>query len=544
MTKVLIPGRHLITSNFMVEYLETLLKNGIQKDAVLGEWNGGSKISHIIVPITSANQRGSRYNPVPLYARVIGLERTFAHFRNTYGVRITFIPVPHITQSENFAATTLKYVEAHINEPITPESALIWCSTKPVFTQYQKIGFGILPAEFDTATDTFKTPPPNDILKAIVSAKDTYTHAPEYGYLSDATKTLWQDMPEIPEHIIRLWNDPILTDSGSLTSERDYATYTVGMSHTVLMDIKFNDIKDAVVEGKIADEGCADGALMVRLAEAFPDSDIIGLDITGEFISRVEERQRAGEFGKSFVYAYQRNLLSPVFKENSIDTVICNSTLHELWSYGNQLQSIRDYLRFKYRQLAPGGRLVIRDVIGPENKEMEVYMKLNSLDGSTYDAHDERILSTPPETLSTESRFYRFVYDFLRELRETGRRQSECIPYRIKEIAGSQYIVLTLKHAAEFLLTKDYTDNWDSEMNEEFTFFDSTEWKQEFERAGFTIVNDDAANPKFSDSYSNEWIVKHRFQPSATLFRLEGEKLVELPYPPTNMVLVGEKALG
>jgi hypothetical protein len=57
-------------------------------------------------------------------------------------------------------------------------------------------------------------------------------------------------------------------------------------------------------------------------------------------------------------------------------------------------------------------------------------------------------------------------------------------------------------------------------------------------------VNDDAANPKFSDSYSNEWIVKHRFQPSATLFRLEGEKLVELPYPPTNMVLVGEKALG
>ena len=62
----------------------------------------------------------------------------------------------------------------------------------------------------------------------------------------------------------------------------------------------------------------ADGAMMVRLAEAFPDSDIIGIDITGEFISQVEERQRAGEFKKSFVFAYQRNLLQPIFEENSI----------------------------------------------------------------------------------------------------------------------------------------------------------------------------------------------------------------------------------
>ncbi len=283
---------------------------------------------------------------------------------------------------------------------------------------------------------------------------------------------------------------------------------------------------------------------MVRLAEAFPDSDIIGLDITGEFISRVEERQRAGEFGQSFVYAYQRNLLSPVFKESSIDTVICNSTLHELWSYGNQLQSVRDYLRFKHRQLAPGGRLVIRDVVGPEQKDMPVYMKLNSLDGETYQCDDGRILTTPPEHLSTESRFYRFVHDFLRELRETGRRQSEHIPYEIKELAGIRYIVVSLKHATEFLLTKDYTDNWDSEMNEEFTFFDIKEWKQELERAGFTIVNDDSATPKFSNAYANEWIVKQRFQPAVTLFKLEGERLVELPYPPTNMVLVGEKPLS
>ena len=546
MAKILIPGRHLITTQFMVSYLESLVQNGLTNALTLGEWKGGDVIDHVIIPITSANQRGSRYNPVPLYARVIGLERTMAPFRASHNLRVSFIPVPHISHSEHFSAVTLKYVEAHLGETIAPENSLIWCSTKPVYTQYQALGFSILPAEWDVVTEQYRALAPNDILSALAQAGETHKTIAEYELLSKATQTLWQDMPEIPEHIIRLWNDPLLTDSGSLTAERDYATYTVGMSHTALMDIKFNDIKDAVLEGKIVDEGCADGALMVRLAELFPDSDIIGLDITGEFISRVEERQRAGEFGKSFVYAYQRNLLQPVFSDSSVDTVICNSTLHELWSYGEQARSVKNYLRYKYRQLTPGGRLVIRDVVGPEQKDTEVYMKLNTLDGEMYEASDSRILTTPPEQLSTASRFYRFVHDYLRELCETGRRADNYkVSYSLEVVNDIQYIKLSLKDASEFLLTKDYTDNWDSEMNEEFTFWDISEWKQELTKAGFTVVNDDAAEPKYSQAYANDWIVSNRYQPAATLWVMnEFGKLVECPYPVTNMVLVGEKPLG
>ena len=541
MSTLLIPGRHLITSEFMVSYTKSLLEKGIVAHTHLGEWNGSDKIDHIVIPITSANQRGSRYNPVPLYARIIGLERTFASFRASHKVRISFIPIPHIGQSDNFAATTLKYVEAHLGSPLTPQETLVWCSTKNVYSQYQTLGFTILPAEFDTEVETYSELPPNDILQALTSSPTTYQLLPEYQLLSEGTKTLWKDMSEIPEHIMRLWNDPLLTDSGSLTEERNYVTYSVGMSHTDLMDIKFNDIKDAVVEGKIADEGCADGALMVRLAETFPDSDIIGLDITGEFISRVEERQRAGEFRKSFVYAYQRNLLEPVFSDNSIDTVICNSTLHELWSYGKQAQSVRNYLRYKYKQLTPGGRLIIRDVVGPQDKDMVVYMKLSSLDGETYDQKDEKNLITLPELLSTESRFYRFAYDYLRELREAGRREIAPIEYSLEKVNDVRYIKLSLKNASEYLLTKDYTDNWASEMNEEFTFWDINEWEHELIKAGFSIVNDETSLPKFSRAYTNEWIVKNRYQPVATPFVLKGDTLIEIPYPVTNMVLVGEK---
>jgi hypothetical protein len=203
-------------------------------------------------------------------------------------------------------------------------------------------------------------------------------------------------------------------------------------------------------------------------------------------------------------------------------------------------------LRYKYRQLTPGGRLVIRDVVGPERKDTIVYMKLNSLDGDSYQADDERILSTPPDKLSTESRFFRFVHDYLRELCETKRRADNYkVLFSIEEVLGIRYIKLPLKDATEFLLTKDYTDNWDSEMNEEFTFWDIHEWKHELNKVGFVVLNDDAAQPKYSQAYANEWIVKNRYQPTATLWIMnESGKLVESPYPVTNMVLVGEKPIG
>ncbi len=544
MTNLLIPGRHLITSAFMELYLEEIFTNGVGSMDIIGEWKGNKKIEHIIIPITSANQHGSRYNPVPLYARVIGLERTMAIVRETYNVKISYIPIPHTAYSKDFAELTLKYITAHLQKELTAKDTVVWCSTESLIEQYQSHGFAVLPAERNIKTNTYVSLPPNEILSTLAQSKK-YTQDSAYSLLSKATQTLWEDMPEIPEHIFRLWNDPLLTESGSLTEERNYASYSVGMTHGVLMDIKYRDIQKAVVEGKIVDEGCADGALMVRLAESFPDSDIIGLDITGEFVSRVEERQRAGEFGNSFVHVYQRNILEPVFVPNSIQTTICNSTLHELWSYGKQAQSVRGYLKEKYRQLAPGGRLVIRDVVGPENKDDEVYVKLSSLDGQNISLENtSELLSADTNQLSTESRFYRFVHDFLRELRESGRRtEATKILYTIETINGVRYIKTRLRDMVEYLSRKDYHDNWDSEMNEEFTFWDLKEWQAELSEVGFTIVHDDAVEKKFSGAYTNQWIVQNRWQPCATIYKKNPEgKLIEQPFPVTNMVLVGEKS--
>ena len=118
MATILIPGRHVITSAFMVRYLTDLLEQGLASTEVIGELNG-DRIDRVLVPVTSANQSGSRYNPVPLHARVIGLERTLQPFRDKYGIQITYVPIPHFRNTDKFAELTVKYINAHTTEPVS-----------------------------------------------------------------------------------------------------------------------------------------------------------------------------------------------------------------------------------------------------------------------------------------------------------------------------------------------------------------------------------------------------------------------------------------
>ena len=543
MSILLIPGRHILTSEFMMQYLDAVLSPSFDKEVLAGGCNLASDpITHVVIPITSANQHGSRYNPVPLYQRIIGLERTLAPFRIKHNLRLSYVPVPHVSAMSDFSGLVLKHVAAELGEVLNPASCIVWTSTDTLISEFKELGFSVLPGEWGIETNQYHTEPPTSIIKKLVRAPWGVTNE-AYPLVSEATRTVWNDMPEIPKHIARLWNDPLLTDDGSLTASRNYGVYTVGMGNHDVLDLKFADIKHAVKEGKIVDEGCADGALMVRLAQTFPDSDIIGIDITGEFVSRVEERQRAGDFGNSFVHVYQRNILEPIFNNNSTDCVICNSTLHEVWSYGDGATSVRSYLAQKFAQLKPGGRLVIRDVVGPEQKKQTVYMKLDNTDGISANETDEAIWkNTDTKALSTQARFFRFAEEFLRDMRDSGRRERETkIQYSVEEIEGETYIELSLASAMEFLSRKDYHENWVSEMNEEFTFWDFTQWQEELTAVGFLIAHDSNVPSTFSQVYQNEWIVKNRYEPCASLWVEKEGTLEPFPFPVTTMVLVGEK---
>jgi SAM-dependent methyltransferase len=282
------------------------------------------------------------------------------------------------------------------------------------------------------------------------------------------------------------------------------------------------------------DEGCADGALLAEVSRDFPDSDLFGIDLSTEFASRFRERQRAGEFGGAYVHFFHRNLLSQLFEADSIDTTICNSTLHELWSYGSGEKSVRGYLVEKYRQLRPGGRLIIRDVVGPEHGDREVLIWFCNRDG--IDLSDDDLFqhkdrdSSWLQQLSTRSRFHLFARDFL-----GGRR-----PLAFQEVQQDDRSMfrLTLRDAAEFLSKKDYTDNWTSEMNEEFCFWSFSRWKQVLAETGFHVQENPNQPGQASRTYTNPWIVDQRYSVRVELLDFNGSLL---PWPPTNMVSVAEK---
>lgn len=551
MAFLLFPGRHLLNTSFQERYLRELLALPIGKMNFLGDLKIGpnEKVDEIIFAVTSANQSNSRYNPIPFWARVISLDR-FAHqFKEDFGLRYRIIGIPHYPPTDKFADLVFKEIkEATIDKLVLSlENTIILCSTPRLINLYLKSGFAVLPAEYDYTENRFHEQTPIDIIKRVF--ENTKRWSDDENFKQKAAKSsfeMWSDFADIPDAIERIWRDPLLTETGSLTKERNYSTYAAGMGHTELINLKYNDIKEAIIQGKIVDEGCADGALISLIAADFPDSDIIGVEITSEFMARCLERQRAGEFGGAFVHFHQRNLFDKIFEDNSVNCAICNSTTHEIWSYGRGKESLSDYIEKKFAQLRPGGRLIIRDVIGPEKKEIEVWMQANREDGSNegifknFETGEE--LSKHLKNLSTYARFKRFAEDFLADMRESGRRGSETkIKYREETIDGAQYIVLSLKDAVEFMTKKDYTDNWKSELNEEFAFMSFSEWKKFLSDRGFRIIENPNEPIKSSRAYSNPWIVENRFMGKTDLFRFGNSGLEALEYPVTNMVLIGQK---
>lgn len=533
------PGRHLLTTKFQEEYLWKILKEN--------EIN--NKITDIIFAVTSSNQENSRYNPLAFYLRALGLDRFSREFSEKLGVKNYIVPIPHLQNSTKFEEYILKETHEHSNGllNLNPSNTLVLCSTVNIIERFEKLGFRILPAEFDRNTKKYIAKTPIEILKKVVEVGDDWlTNKEILDELSDATKKLWQDYPEIPDKIMRIWKDPLLTESGSLTETRDYSSYAYGMGKGDVIDYKYNDMSNFILPGKIADEGCADGSLIIRLAKDYPDSDIIGIEITSEFIARCKERQRAGEFGGTFVHVHQRNLMNKIFEDDSINTTLCNSTTHELWSYGDKDISLNQYLLMKYKQICENGRLIIRDVVGPEDKETEIHLWLNHDDGVNDDVYkkcdDTVTLGKHLASLSTYSRFLRFAEDFLSDMRTSGKRGADSkINFQTKEIEGQRYVVIKLKDAVEFFMKKDYVDNWRSELNEEFAFWSFSEWKKALSDAGFAVIENPNNLIKSSRDYVNPWIIENRLKGKVELFKMEDGKLNALPYPVNNMILVGEK---
>lgn len=544
MAYLLFPGRHLVNTRFQEEYLFNWLREPLASLPVVGRAPADGTLDELVFAVTSANQANSRYNPIPFHIRAVGVDRFARSLVDALGVRYRVVGVPHFPPSERFAGHVLKEIREQAEDELVlaPHNTVVLCSTPGLIDAYRELGFAVLPAEWNPDARQHVAPLPIDLVKRLAAcAEDWQGDAVLRRHLSPAWYGLFADFPEVPKRVARLYRDPLLNEHGSLTDTRNYGTYARAMDS--IIELKYQEIRPGVVPGKIVDEGCADGALLVRLAKDFPDSDLIGIDIAAEFIARCNERQRMGEFGGAFVHVHQRNLLDAIFTPDSIDTTICNSTLHELWSYGDARATVEAYLAEKFRQTRAGGHLVIRDVVGFPEKDRTILMTCRDDDGSNTsifaDFDDNDTLARYLDGLSTRSRFIRFARDFLAVQRERGvRTPATQIRYEEVDVNGTPGFKLRFKDAMEFLTKKDYTDNWRSEVQEEFAFWSFDEWKQALMRAGFRVLENPNEPETGSRAYTSPWRVEHDFDGKVAFFDLEGRPL---PYPATNMVLVAQK---
>jgi hypothetical protein len=243
------------------------------------------------------------------------------------------------------------------------------------------------------------------------------------------------------------------------------------------------------------------------------------------------QRKHNSEFANPFVFFSQRNAVTGlVFEANSMNTIHTSSLTHEIESYGSRGELLQ-FIRNRYQELASGGIWINRDVLGPEQKDRIVLMKLNVFDGRNDDYSTafttREDLRDYLKGLSTYGRFLRFAMDF---------RKKEGYSLYFKEVTllNKTYIKISLRDACEFISRKDYIDNWQSEMHETFCFWDFNEWTDILEQTGFKVLPD-------SHAYTNEWIVENRLKGKVELFEETPNGVIELSYPVTNMILVAEK---
>lgn len=495
---ILFPGRHHMLTKFQQQYLRNAIKTNVN----------GNKIGRIIFAVTSANHENTRRNPIPLYLRCMAIDK----FASDLGCDFKIYPIPDIHSSDKFAEFIIRQIYYQSGEEINPENTIVACSTPNVIKLFDQLGFINLPVELvDISQNTHSALRPYEVIDLLVASGSSWRNDAQWReYASLATQNIY-DKYNIGDTIVELFRDAILTEDAEITETRDYNTYALAMDN--IINIKFEDIEPFIVQGKIVDVGCSTGSLVRLLAREFQESDIIGIEATRKFY----EFCKSQEYPSPYVFFYRRNITDQNFKPHSINTFIYSSILHEVYSYIGE-SALLKVLTDALDQLEVGGRVVIRDVVGPENPDMEIYMELNDTDGTR-----EGMVSK----LSTYAIFFRFVQDFLpRKISFT------------EEVVGDKTLIkLRLQDAYEFMSKKNYTDNWQSEMHEEFGFYSFSQWQETLKGMGYHIVSG-------SRSFKNQYIIDHGYKGKVSLYVKQNGALVPAEYPDTNMILVGEKVFA
>ena len=149
----------------------------------------------------------------------------------------------------------------------------------------------------------------------------------------------------------------------------------------------------------ILDVGCADGTVTCALAGLFPNNRFVGIDLDERFIGLAQDRAaREGLANVRFERVYLREQLARTGEPRRYDAVLFCSVLHEFFTYGEGISSVLKALADAHELLAPGGVVVVRDMI------LRAYTKEATLRCATLRAKVEA--ACPPGVVADFVRFF------------------------------------------------------------------------------------------------------------------------------------------
>ncbi len=433
-------------------------------------------VDRLVCVLTSANHSATRRNPLDAETREQMLRPALAKA----GKPFELVLIDDVPDSDAWVAHVLEQVKRAVSLELTAADTTVFSANHDVRALFQAHGFSVVAEEVKGLT-------PQELVQRLVDGKE---------WRSEATAETIEvySRPETLQRVKALFAQTLLNDDGELGHARDFKSYGAQMDASLRQ--KLEDLVRWVKPGCVVDKGCGTGQLLVELSRLFPDSKLMGVDLSREFLRLCDENTYASD-DVELVFG---NVIDRNVAPGTATTVIYSSVMHEVYSYsGYDLKQIDRALGNAFDELAPGGHVLVRDGISPPPATWRL------------------------ELLTEQSRdtFERFAKEF---------RHGKGVAF---ERLGAQTVRLSSHDANEFLCKKDYLKNWHIEVHEEFGPLTLAGWRAALVRAGFEPVHlAETVNP---------WIVAHRYEGAAALFDDEGRSL---PWPATNCVVVGRKRSG
>jgi SAM-dependent methyltransferase/nicotinamide mononucleotide adenylyltransferase len=430
-------------------------------------------VDRIVCVLTSANHAGTRRNPLDADTREAMLRPALAKAGKPFDV----VRVDDVPDNDAWVAHVVSAVKRALGAALTSEDTTVYSANRDVRALFHAQGFPVVADEAKGLT-------PHELVQRLVDGKDWRAEA------SDETAEVYS-RPEVLQRVKALFSQTLLTDDGELGHARDFKSYGAQMDASLQQ--KLEDLVRWVKPGCVVDKGCGTGQLLVALARLFPDSKLVGVDLSREFLRLCDENTYASD-DVELVFG---NVIDRNVAPGSATTVIFSSVMHEVHSYtGYDVTKIDEALKNAFAELAPGGHVLVRDGVSPPPATWRLEL-LTDLARDTFE---------------------RFAKEF---------RHGKGVAF---ERVGERTVRLSAHDANEFLCKKDYLKNWHIEVHEEFGPLTLDGWREALERAGFA--------PLHLAEYVNAWIATNRYAGSAALFDDAGHPL---PWPATNCVVVGRK---